>query len=474
MTSTLPLDCGGYDDGILNRPLTLAEAMRDCGHRTIGLTPSPWLGFLSGYGRGFDEFHELFDLRTFWVIFSGVYHRFYNDLRKKGVITDQEYRQIVGGLLEKHLTDLLRQCQVMQQDLAEKRFPFHTTLHGFDFAAMQRGLSESLAECRRDRDAYVSSVLTDDLTQEVVSFVLGKSRRSPLRSFIVRASDHLLKSFWTQIWRYEYSVPASYLTKQVISSALADQSRPFFLWTHFLDIHDKTFIGGRIGLPPNGISLGLRRLMSGENPATMTQAFSLRFIDRQVAKILKALKANGSLESTLIVISGDHGTPRHSLEKMPGNLFDESVHVPVIFYNPGLEPRVVAEPCGLIDIAPTILDLLGKEPRPEFQGRSVLQPAAPESTVILETLGPGPCDLRYKAIKMAVIRGRHKLIWREPGYENSCPPGQNYLFDLQKDPEERDNLYSDSRYATIRSDLESIVLARCARIRSEASERSEI
>jgi len=469
LTSTLPLDYGGYDTGILNKPVTLAESLQNCGLHTIGFSSSPWLGLLYGYDRGFNEFYELFDIDKLWKIFVNVYHKFYANLFAKDIITKSEFCEIIGKSFSYILVSLQSQCANKRREIQEYKFSYRMELHRHDFKAMQEALRKIASDFSAHSDEYIMKKMRNGLEADIGMFLMGNSTQGTEKAFLIKNINRLLKLLSVQLWRHLYSVPASYLKEQVIATIQDNRKTPFFLWTHFLDIHDKTYIAGRVGFPPS-ISLGLKHLISRGNPASLTQTFSLRFIDNNIAQIIASLKSQDLLDSTLIVIAGDHGMNSKSPEKMAGNLFDESTHVPLIFYNPNIEPRIISEPCGLIDIAPTILDLLGKNPCSDFTGRSLVRPLSSDYPVILESLGPGPCDMNHKAIKMAVIRGRYKLIWREPGYENTCPAGDNYLFDLEADPGERKNLYSDQKYSKIVSELENIVHERCNKLRNRHQE----
>ena len=188
-------------------------------------------------------------------------------------------------------------------------------------------------------------------------------------------------------------------------------------------------------------------------------------MDKQFKRIVERLETEGLADSTLIVITGDHGVPHSCPDTSAGSLFDEAVRVPIIFYNPRLEPRRVEEPCALIDVAPTILHLIGRSAPPGLKGRVLTTAPGEDHHVILESLGAGPGDFEFKAIKIAVVRGGHKLIWREGGYTDTCPPGENYLFDLDADPTESVNLYTDKRYSTIVAELEAVAVRRCDELR---------
>ncbi len=95
-------------------------------------------------------------------------------------------------------------------------------------------------------------------------------------------------------------------------------------------------------------------------------------IDALVAK----LRSSGLLSSTLIVISGDHGEAfgTHGSFGHGANLYEEEVNVPIVMVAPNLFPeRSTARVIGHIDIAPTILDVLGFETPAAWQGVSLFR-----------------------------------------------------------------------------------------------------
>lgn len=469
LTGTLPLDHGGYDAGISGRPLSLAEVLKDAGLRTTAFSSSPWLSRLFAYDRGFDEFHELFDIDKFWKLFSITYGKYYAGLLTKEIIGPDEYLDMAGKWFVIFIKDLQRLCLDKQHEIERRKFPYRREIHRHNFKAVGKSLEKILSQHGKNPENLLTLHKSCRLDGELTMLLEGKPPLSPLKKWLVKSTDHLLKLFLVQMWRRKYSPPAPYYADRILSVLRKDGHKPFFMWTHFLDIHDNTYTKGPIGLPPNPIPLVPARLLTRNNPASMVRTLSLRYVDNQIARIIKALRSADLLDTTLIIVCGDHGYPVTSYEKIPGNMFDESVRVPLIFYNPHLGHRKVHEPCGLFDIAPTVLDLMGVGHRPEFTGESIARSLPADRPVILENLGPGPADFRYKALKIAVIKGKFKLIWREQGYEKTSPPGENYLFNLDEDPGEKLNLYSDREHREIVSDLESIVRGRCAELRRQNS-----
>jgi len=101
--------------------------------------------------------------------------------------------------------------------------------------------------------------------------------------------------------------------------------------------------------------------------------------DRAIGTLLEGLAARGLLDRTLFVMMGDHG---EAFGEHPGNvghslfLYEENVHVPLAVVAPGsaMPSGGVPRTASVIDVAPTVLDLLGLGSRAEHAGRSLLNP----------------------------------------------------------------------------------------------------
>jgi arylsulfatase A-like enzyme len=134
--------------------------------------------------------------------------------------------------------------------------------------------------------------------------------------------------------------------------------RPFFLWLHYFDPHEPIN-------PPE------------PHQSRFTEAYDaeVAFADEQLGRFLDALRRHGELDSTIVIITADHGEgltdhdePTHSLL-----IFDSTMHVPLIIRPPGGRPSSrIAPIASIVDIAPTLLDMLGIEIPAEVQGRSLV------------------------------------------------------------------------------------------------------
>jgi arylsulfatase A-like enzyme len=151
---------------------------------------------------------------------------------------------------------------------------------------------------------------------------------------------------------------------------------------------------------------------------------ALHYADASVAALLRGLRERGLEGRTLVVVCGDHGEAFAQHEGNYGHtlfLYEENVRVPLLLAAPGLidEETRVRRVASLVDLAPTVLDLLGLPIPAEYQGRSLL-PGEPRMALFCTDYSLGLLGLRD---------GRWKMI-------HELDSGRSQLFDLETDPDE--------------------------------------
>lgn len=112
-------------------------------------------------------------------------------------------------------------------------------------------------------------------------------------------------------------------------------------------------------------------------------------VDFWIGVLHRELERLDLIENSLVVLVSDHGESffEHGEFLHISHLYNENLRIPMIFSNPTLfaGPRRLASTVGLIDVFPTIVDLLGGKPIHQFQGESVLS-RTPASTLFAEKL----------------------------------------------------------------------------------------
>jgi arylsulfatase A-like enzyme len=113
---------------------------------------------------------------------------------------------------------------------------------------------------------------------------------------------------------------------------------------------------------------------------TRRQAYynNLRTLDAQLQRVCEHLAKTGLADRTLLVFVGDHGEAFGQHPQVWGHTFgfnSEMFRVPMLFWQPKLiPPQVIKFPTSHVDVAPTLLDLLGfPYDESRFQGESVLR-----------------------------------------------------------------------------------------------------
>src|SRR5262249_29552298 len=92
------------------------------------------------------------------------------------------------------------------------------------------------------------------------------------------------------------------------------------------------------------------------------------FVDRQLGRLVAALERLD--RPVVLVLTADHGEEfkEHGGWYHGSSVYEEQVRVPLIVVAPGLGPRVVRQPVELVDVAPTVMGLLGQAAPPSLRG----------------------------------------------------------------------------------------------------------
>ena len=255
--------------------------------------------------------------------------------------------------------------------------------------------------------------------------------------------------------------------------------RPCFLFVHLWDVHYdylappeyvERFDPGYEG-PIDGLHVeDLLARGSELEPRDLRHLLALydaeiRFTDEILGRLLDALERSGRFDDALVVVTADHGEEflDHGRIGHQVTLYDEVVHVPLIFHWPGhlAAGRVVEQQVSLVSLAPALLDLLGL-PATGAGERAHERADATDLVDLLRGGHPAPRPALAELLvdqPLYALRSADLKVLYEPGH-----PTRVYGFDLVRDPleEHRLGLRDDERIPRAVMTLESMLHAQGA------------
>lgn len=232
---------------------------------------------------------------------------------------------------------------------------------------------------------------------------------------------------------------------------------PFFLFVHYFDPHVDYMRHPQFALArgSGGRIRGGEKLSDVRPFFESLEPFELEFLrgvyreeirwaDLHVGRLLSTLAELGIDDETLVVITSDHGEEFQSRGKHIGHcvgLYEEDVRVPLIILDPRITGGTLRGPVSLVDVLPTILDLMEVEVAgATFHGRSFAAQVLgrreePHPPIFCETdfVPVGEINQAMESHRRAIVHDSWKLI-------RNLETGKVELYDLTADPEEQVDL----------------------------------
>src|SRR5262249_55021590 len=155
----------------------------------------------------------------------------------------------------------------------------------------------------------------------------------------------------------------------------------------------------------------------------------LRETDGQLERVFTELRRAGLDNDTLVAVVGDHGQAfgaPHESYLQGRTAYEEDVHVPLLIWFPRNYPRPLRSPTvgGHVALAPTIAELAGVPPAPDWQGRSLFDPQRPQRAYFY---------VAQDEFKLGLREGTWKYIF-------DLRAGTEELYDLSQDRDEQHNV----------------------------------
>ena len=160
----------------------------------------------------------------------------------------------------------------------------------------------------------------------------------------------------------------------------------------------------------------------------------VKFVDYELDQLFDFLEQNNYLDNTIVVLFANHGDGLFDNEVVThGVCYESCVHVPLLIRHPKIKEQIIVDDSvGLIDLAPTLYDMLGIQLDYNISGKSFYSELSKKGTITREytyTTSDEFCDY--------IKKGNLKLISKEGGIKE--------LYDLSTDPHETKDIYSENR-----------------------------
>ena len=242
-----------------------------------------------------------------------------------------------------------------------------------------------------------------------------------------------------------------------------DPPAPYDTWYDPEDVPPPISAPGDDFLPPELREAPLRYDWDRMSPRRIARARAhylgqITHIDHQIGRFFAALRWKGLWDDTLVVFASDHGDMMGDFGLFfKSHFFEGSGRVPLILRPPrnwtGTAPaRRYEKPVSLVDVLPTFVSAAGGRVPEQADGVSLL-PALEGGDPAGDRIFHGEIGVEQRR-HHCLTDGRHKYMWFRLG-------GREYLFDLEVDPNEVNNLAEDeARVAVWRSRLIELLLAR--------------
>jgi arylsulfatase A-like enzyme len=297
---------------------------------------------------------------------------------------------------------------------------------------------------------------------------------------------------WDQVWKTrvpEALYPTSYVTRrtvELIERRARTPEKPWFAFGSYPDPHHPFTPPGRyfemydpakIPLPETFAdphtesSAHFRQMIAlrGKQAATMApfaptaeqyremaaaEYGMITMIDDGIGEILAALERTGQAENTIVIFTSDHGDMfgDHGVMLKAGMHYEGCIRVPLVIAGPGITPGVTRALASSLDLAQTMLELAGLPVFHGMQGTSLApllrDPGARardhvlvEEDEMFDLLGIG------RPLRMRTLVSEEARLTLYEGVEHA------ELFDLQADPRELTNLWSQPGSRALRTEM---------------------
>lgn len=455
---TYPLDHGGYNNGIRERPQSFVETLKGAGFETHLLASCNQLGVATGYGRGFDSVRTTSDFRILLEQRIGRTLRYELDTKRKAGMPDAD-------------AQIAREVALLLDGIEEMITHHDQSLWPPKLRRINRRVAEGCAAERRllERDPKAVLAKLTGIAPGIYWRFLGERQPGGTRLLWFRVLESVNwrtrrwiadQTLWPFLAMSHFPVIFGDIIAPLCRLIEERADHRWFIHMHAMDIHDCRSISrplhliGRLRFLPRWIVARLK----GHTNRRWLYDTAVMYVDALLGQLIRTLERTGQMENTVILATGDHGlyyaeSPRKKSE-IGYRTHYEDLEVPLMLANSLRAPADT----GLVDsmgVTATFLDALDVAPHASFKGISALRGG--RSCVVSENCGHGSADIARRDIFFTVTTAAHKMMAVLRGQTLNV----EQLYDRRVDPYEVRNTATDlSQQAVIASLVEQLRMER--------------
>jgi arylsulfatase A-like enzyme len=283
---------------------------------------------------------------------------------------------------------------------------------------------------------------------------LGHTKLYLLRQGVRNVLSYFVSPTHFELWYRQ----ADEINSEVFTTLarLQGEGRPFFLFINYMDAHwpylppapfDDFYPGKLKNFHTAHYMAMQEEVMKFERKITpaeyghLTSQYdgAIAYLDHQLSELITKLKEIGFYRNSMIIITADHGEAFGQKAYVGHGLsvYQDQVHVPLIIKYPDSKRKaVVNEYVSLVNLMPTVLDILDYPIPQNIDGTSLRKTEPPSRLVISESYPDGwmfELHDRFHRVERALYSKSLKYI--------SSTAGKRELYELSRDPNEMIDLY---------------------------------
>ena len=447
-TQTYPLDHGGYNNGIRERPRSFIESLKDEGFETHLMSSSNQIGVTLGYDRGFNSIRTTTDFRT--LLEQRISRTLSYDIKLWREGKRSEIETI--AIIRKELDLLLHTLETGIREHDKSLWP--PALHHIN-NRVSKGCASERKLLAGDPLLVIQKL--ERIPPGVYWRFLGERMVSPIKLFWARAKAGItwrLHKWAAYRWWFPFLLVGHYQVKsgeviKAISEFVRDNNEaPWYVHMHVMDVHDCRCVNrlSHLIYRLTYLPRWWRARLTGKTKRRWTYDTAVMYVDECLGKLFKVLEDTGQIDQTSIVITGDHGydyarSPRGK-QKIAIRNYREDIEVPMVLSS-GLndaQTRGTFPKDSMIDsmgLCASFLETLGVRQHQSFKGVSIFKGG--RDAIVSESAGSGNADIERRDLYFTVTTPDYKLMTMLVGSELQLL----HLYDLKQDLEERRDLLTE-------------------------------